>query len=345
MKATIVVAAALAASASGAVIEARQRTRQPEYPTVPDGIASPIRARAPQWISIGPPQASVTFFPNDPVDRVSQCGLDAFIGHTSEALLFCSSILKGGTATLTQTYTSRETTTTKTTIYTTLYPPSKSSTVRPPTSTPKPSSSVRPPTSSPPPKPSSTSTPPPKPSSTSTPRPPSSSSVRPSSSSVRPSTVITSSPTPTPTAGCGIVGYVKTTAAYFFDSSGTKNNWSACSAACKADTKCKSFGYGEANCMLFDVAAADNTNYNPMSPYTFYDSTCPVELPVRKRQVNISLGIPGGAGGISSACSCLITSGPGGTTKTTTVTVTSVRVTRTETITRTVSLLPEDLVV
>ncbi|PVH97913.1 hypothetical protein DM02DRAFT_616166 [Periconia macrospinosa] len=58
-----------------------------------------------------------------------------------------------------------------------------------------------------------------------------------------------------PTAGCGLVGYTKDTAAYYFDSSGTKNTFAACSAACKADAQCKSFGYGEANCMLFNVDA------------------------------------------------------------------------------------------
>ncbi|KAE8824679.1 hypothetical protein PTNB73_07434 [Pyrenophora teres f. teres] len=140
---------------------------------------------------------------------------------------------------------------------------------------------------------------------------------------------------------CGIAGYVKTTAAYYFESSGTKNTFAACSALCKADTKCKSFGYGEANCMLFDVAAVDNTNLNPSSPYTFYDATCPSEVPVGKRspQLDISFGLPAGINisldlgpkGISSACSCLITSGPASTTVTrtqssaivTTATVTS----------------------
>ncbi len=164
-------------------------------------------------------------------------------------------------------------------------------------------------------------------------------------------------------AGCGIVGYTKTVAAYYFDSTGTKNTWTACGAACKADAKCKSFGYGEANCMLFDVTAyesrsqssssplpcqlligkisADNTNYNPMSPYTFYDVSCPKELPVKKRQVNISLGLPGGPPAISSACSCLITSGTPDKITTTTVT-TSQKTTTTQTVTRTVSLLPEN---
>jgi hypothetical protein len=155
------------------------------------------------------------------------------------------------------------------------------------------------------------------------------------------------------------VAYVKSTPAYYFESSGTKNNFSACQALCKADAKCKSFGYGEANCMLFDVntyapvcsphpssmtnssISADNTNYNPMSPYTFYDITCPKELPVKRQidytqpqpGINISLGL-GSPREISSACSCFITRGPAETT----VTKTSTRdVTRTATTTATVT--------
>ncbi|KAI4653528.1 hypothetical protein J4E93_001294 [Alternaria ventricosa] len=148
--------------------------------------------------------------------------------------------------------------------------------------------------------------------------------------------------TPTGTPSCGIVAYVKTTPAYYFESSGTKNTFQACSALCKADSKCLSFGYGEANCMLFDVTAIDNTNYNPMSPYTFYDAACPAELPVRKRQLDISLGGPGGihislglgSGEISSACSCFITRGPASTTVTRTV---SSAVVRTSTVISTVT--------
>jgi hypothetical protein len=75
-----------------------------------------------------------------------------------------------------------------------------------------------------------------------------------------------------------------------------------------------------------------------MSPYTFYNKECPVELPVKhKRQINISLPLLGGPPDISSACSCLITSAPGQTTKTTTVTVTSDRFTVTQTATRTIT--------
>ncbi|KAF2735519.1 hypothetical protein EJ04DRAFT_192060 [Polyplosphaeria fusca] len=164
-----------------------------------------------------------------------------------------------------------------------------------------------------------TSTPPPV---TSAPPPPPSSTVRSS----------TSPPAPSGTANCGLVGYTKDTAAYYFDSSGTKNTFAACSSACKADSKCKSFGYGEANCMLFDISAVNNVNYNPMSPYTFYDSTCPAELPVKhKRQVNIT--VTGGPARQSSACSCLITSGKPDATRTVTATVSS-RLTKTETVTR-----------
>jgi hypothetical protein len=60
------------------------------------------------------------------------------------------------------------------------------------------------------------------------------------------------------------VAYVKTTPAYYFESSGTKNTFSACQALCKADSKCLSFGYGEANCMLFDVYAY----VSPLDPAT-----------------------------------------------------------------------------
>lgn len=90
--------------------------------------------------------------------------------------------------------------------------------------------------------------------------------------------------------------------------------------------------------------SADNTNYNPTSPYTFYDVTCPAELPVRKRQMDITLGLPGsginislGLGSpkeISSACSCFITKGPAETTVTKTSTN---NVTKTATATSTVT--------
>ncbi|ORY10663.1 hypothetical protein BCR34DRAFT_566520 [Clohesyomyces aquaticus] len=259
----------------------------------------------------------------------ASCGLDAFGDHTAEASLFCSSLLRTGTVVQTETYTARATTTTTRTVVTTVYPRPPSTTPKPPSSTPKPPSSTPKPPSSTPPTPSSTPKPP-----TSTPKP----------STTTPSTVVTA-PSPTASAPCGLVGYTKTTAAYYFDSSGTKNNFAACQAACKADTKCKSFGYGEANCMLFDISSADNVNYNPMSPYTFYDISCPKELPVRKREPQIQISLGPGLGkpnDISSACSCLITSAPADTTRFVTTTVTSVRVTKTDTVTRTVTADPDN---
>lgn len=82
-----------------------------------------------------------------------------------------------------------------------------------------------------------------------------------------------------------------------------------------------------------------------MSPYTFYDVTCPAELPVRKRQLDVNLPLPGGINislglngpkEISSACSCFITKGPAGTTVTTTTSaIKTATVTATATVTRT----------
>ncbi|KAF2202499.1 hypothetical protein GQ43DRAFT_479826 [Delitschia confertaspora ATCC 74209] len=318
MKVVFFVASTLIASVQCAAIENRQIFRPTTRPgsgyppNGPDGTQP-----SPPWISIGPPRVSTTFYPNDPPrGGVSECGLDAFEGHTSEAYLFCSSILRSGTATVTQTTTTKRTSTVTTTIATTLPRPTTSRTPTPSTSrTPTPSTSRTPSPSSPP--PISTRTPTPTP----------------------PTTPTTSSPPPSTTTGpgCGLVGYTKTTAAYNFDSTGTKNTFAACSAACKADAKCKGFGYGEANCLLFDIPVNDNINYNPMSPYTFYNVECPAELPVKKRQINISLPpILGGPRDISSACSCLITSGPAGVTRTSTATVTS-GVAVTQTFTRTVT--------
>ncbi|KAF2192143.1 hypothetical protein K469DRAFT_306352 [Zopfia rhizophila CBS 207.26] len=137
MKSVLLIAAVLAASANGAVIEGRQRPtgRPGGNPAGPDGTNS-------LWI--GRPTQSVTFFPGNPSGDISECGLDAFAGHSAEASLFCSSILKSGTATQTQTYTTRQTVTTTRTVITTVTAP------RPPSSTPSPPrSSSRPPSSTP----------------------------------------------------------------------------------------------------------------------------------------------------------------------------------------------------
>ncbi|KAL6151001.1 hypothetical protein ACJQWK_10881 [Exserohilum turcicum] len=238
---------------------------------------------------------------------VSDCGLDAFEGHTSEALLFCSNILKSGTATATITngYTTTTTTTVKTTV--TVQP---SATPKPtPTPTPTPTSKPSSTFISTPSVPSSSSTSIASSATSSSTSLPSSSSVPTSSStslsssSIRSSSTLASSsllsstlasstlvsstlvsstlvsstivsstlasspiissapPAPTTTPSCGVAGYVKVTPAYYFESSGTKNTFAACSELCKADSKCKSFGFGEANCMLFDVTVYVFSSY------------------------------------------------------------------------------------
>ncbi|PSN60749.1 hypothetical protein BS50DRAFT_681328 [Corynespora cassiicola Philippines] len=360
MKATIVIAA-LAASASGAVIDARQ-LRPTSRPVTtpggtPDGTDSPITKRDPQnWpppqFSIGRPTQSVTFFPNDPPD-LSKCGLDAFQfaqvgdrdedGYGDDQLddydaddchhdivsaqcskhFFSTSNFHAEAANVNTKAAHVNTEATN------VYPQSplvytSSAAIHLSTAT----FHSRPSFIQP---------------------------VRTSDTPAPTLLTIKRSPTTTPAPlGCGVVGYTKDKVAYYFDSSGTKNTWKVCGDACKADSKCKSFGYGEANCMLFDVTAAENTNLNPMSPYTFYDAACPEELPVRrrrndndneakeeKRQIAITIALPGGPPALSSACSCLITSGPADATRTTTTT-SGVKVTKTETVTRTVSMLPED---
>ncbi|KAL5114473.1 hypothetical protein ACEQ8H_007616 [Pleosporales sp. CAS-2024a] len=216
---------------------------------------------------------------------VDKCGLDAFQGHTSEAALFCSSILRSGTATSTLTLSGITTTVTSTHKVTTTIVAPSSTTSKTPTPTPTP---------------------------TQTPSP-------------------TPTPTPTGAPSCGIIGYVRSTPAYYFESSGTQASFGACGALCRADARCESFGYGEADCMLFDVSGGVNTNVNPTSPYTFYDKACGAgAAQQRRRQIEITLPLPGGGiaislgaglgspAEISSACSCFITKGPAETTVTTT---------------------------
>lgn len=77
MKATLILAAALAASVNGAMVPRQfgRPTSRPSTPGgTPDGIAAPIHDRAAQvqWppeFSIGPPRPTVTFWPNDPDDQ------------------------------------------------------------------------------------------------------------------------------------------------------------------------------------------------------------------------------------------------------------------------------------
>ena len=72
---------------------------------------------------------------------------------------------------------------------------------------------------------------------------------------------------------CGVHGYDKSNA-YSYDGSGATATLSACGAACKADTQCKSFGFGGSECLLYAKTVAENVNVDATSPYSFFDVGC-----------------------------------------------------------------------
>lgn len=73
---------------------------------------------------------------------------------------------------------------------------------------------------------------------------------------------------------CGTKGYDRGEGNYFYDSGGKYNSYSACSAACVADAKCKSFGYSSQECMLFNIPLAGNFDADKGSADTYYDRGC-----------------------------------------------------------------------
>jgi hypothetical protein len=152
MKLSLVFAAVLAASADAAAFQKRQNGN-------PDGTFGTALRRVLLTTCI-----------------VSDCGLDAFEGHTAEALRFCSSILKSGTATSTITSVGTTTVTTTKKVTTTVVPPTTS---KRPTPTPSPT-----------PKPTPTPTPSP------TAPKPSSSTPQPTLSTPKPSSTIVTVPSP-----------------------------------------------------------------------------------------------------------------------------------------------------
>ncbi|OCL07854.1 hypothetical protein AOQ84DRAFT_364629 [Glonium stellatum] len=229
---------------------------------------------------------------------------------------FCSSFLGTVTQTVKQTITTDYLSTTTVTRYTTIH-----------RSTPTP-------------------TPTPTPTSTQTPIAPSSIPVTTYSTSL-PHTTTTPTPpgsTQSPPAGCAVAGYNKNITAFSFDSSGTKNNFAGCSAACKAVPSCGSFAYGATDCLLFNATVAENVNPAPSSPYKFFDRNCPsssaptastavaagmvrrqtdgwsilpaapISIPPLVLPTQSALALTVSETDISSMCLCLITSAPVATT-------------------------------
>ena len=72
---------------------------------------------------------------------------------------------------------------------------------------------------------------------------------------------------------CDVHGYDRSNA-YSYDGSGTYATRSACGARCSADVNCKSFGFGGAECLLYDKTVAENVNVDTASPYSFSDVGC-----------------------------------------------------------------------
>lgn len=73
---------------------------------------------------------------------------------------------------------------------------------------------------------------------------------------------------------CGTKGYDRGDGNYFYDDSGKYNTYAACSALCVADTKCKSFGFGDPECMLFNIALSGNFDADSGSSDIYYDRGC-----------------------------------------------------------------------
>ncbi|KAJ0116043.1 hypothetical protein J7T55_004988 [Diaporthe amygdali] len=73
---------------------------------------------------------------------------------------------------------------------------------------------------------------------------------------------------------CGQKGYDRGKGNYDYDSSGKYSTYAKCSARCVADTKCKSFGFGGNECLLFNVAVSGNFDADSGSSDTYYDRGC-----------------------------------------------------------------------
>ncbi|KAK7697390.1 hypothetical protein SLS64_013582 [Diaporthe eres] len=73
---------------------------------------------------------------------------------------------------------------------------------------------------------------------------------------------------------CGTKGYDRDQGNYFYDNSGKYNSYLTCSAACVADTNCKSFAYSSQECLLFNIPLAGNFDADKGSSDVYYDRGC-----------------------------------------------------------------------
>ncbi|ROV94034.1 hypothetical protein VMCG_08225 [Cytospora schulzeri] len=73
---------------------------------------------------------------------------------------------------------------------------------------------------------------------------------------------------------CGKKGYDSGKGNYDYNNSGKYSTYATCSARCVSDTKCKSFGFGGKECLLFNIALSGNFDVDSSSPDTYYDRSC-----------------------------------------------------------------------
>ncbi|KAF4553164.1 Hypothetical protein D9617_8g051780 [Elsinoe fawcettii] len=73
---------------------------------------------------------------------------------------------------------------------------------------------------------------------------------------------------------CGVKGYDRGKGNYKYDDSGKNANYAACSALCAKETKCKGFGFGKKECMLFNIALTNNFDQDDGSADIYYDRGC-----------------------------------------------------------------------
>lgn len=73
---------------------------------------------------------------------------------------------------------------------------------------------------------------------------------------------------------CGAKGYDRGKGNYYYSDSAKLASYAACSQKCTSDSKCKSFGYSNEECLLFNIALSGNFDADSGSSDTYYDRGC-----------------------------------------------------------------------
>lgn len=73
---------------------------------------------------------------------------------------------------------------------------------------------------------------------------------------------------------CGSKGYDRGKGNYFYSESKKLATYASCSEQCINDQTCKSFGYSNTECMLFNIALTGNFDADSGSSDTYYDRGC-----------------------------------------------------------------------